>query len=322
MADNQKPILIVRLGAMGDIVHALPAAASLKLSFPERRVVWVVARKWMPLLEGNPHLDSLVPFERRSAAGLAATWKRLRAVRPGLAIDFQGLIQSAVAGRVAAPDYFFGLDRQLARERAATFFYTTAVRAIGPHRVQRCLQLAAAAGADKLTEDAWLPQGRAEGNLPDGHFVLANPFAGWVSKQWPIEFYDQLAQRLQAEGLPLVVNVPESRASELSEFKNLQIHSSSISGLIYATRRATAVIGVDSGPLHIAAALRKPGVAVYGPTDPAQTGPFNSPITVLRAATQTTYKRDDQIHPSMKAISPEQVANALMQSLNAAVSLS
>lgn len=297
---------------MGDIIHALPAAASLRLSFPNRRLVWVVARKWLPLFEGNPYLDEIIPFDRKSVAGLAATWKQLRAVHPGTAIDFQGLMQSALAGRVARPIEFIGLDKSLAREGAAAFLYTKPTHAVGPHRVQRCLQLAVAAGATALTEEAWLPPGSSEGELPASPFVLASPFAGWVSKQWPIECYSALASRLKSYGLTLVVNVPESRASELQVFPDLQVHSSSIAGLIYATRQAHSVVGVDSGPLHIAAALKKPGVAIYGPTDPAQTGPFNSPIRVLRAPTTTTYKRENEIHPSMKAITVEQVANALL----------
>lgn len=316
---TEKPILIVRLGAMGDIIHALPAAASLKLSFPDRRVIWVAARKWVPLLEGNPYLASVIPYERKSVAGLSATWKRLRAIQPGIAIDFQGLVQSALAGRVARPDAFIGLDKTSARESAAAWFYTQPTHAVGPHRVERCLQLAVAAGATNLTEEAWLPAGRAEGDLPASPFVLANPFAGWVSKQWPIDYYDSLAKKLAAEGLSLVVNVPESRAAELQSFKSLQVQCSTIAGLIHATRRAAAVIGVDSGPLHIAAALKKTGVAIYGPTDPAQTGPFKSPITVLRAPnTVTTYRRDNEIHASMKAITPGQVAESLIRSMQAA----
>ncbi len=311
MAGNESPILVVRLGAMGDIIHALPAAASLKLSFPNRKLIWVAATKWHPLFEGNPYLDSVVPFERKSFADLSATWRLLRAIKPGLAIDFQGLIQSAIAGRVAKPDEFVGLDKSFARESAAAFFYTKTVMASGPHRVERCLQLASAAGAKQITEDAWLPQGRSEGNLPKGPFVLASPFAGWISKQWPIDYYEKLAQLLEKKGLSFVVNVPEAKAGQLTEFKNLRVHSSSIAGLVHATRQATAVVGVDSGPLHIAAALKKRGVAIYGPTDPTQTGPFKSPMLVLRANTATTYKREDQIHESMRAITPEQVAEAL-----------
>jgi len=83
-------ILAVRLGAMGDILHALPAVASLKKSFPQKRILWVVARKWMELLEGNPNIDELVPFDREGPAAFAKTWRRLRAIRPEIAIDFQG----------------------------------------------------------------------------------------------------------------------------------------------------------------------------------------------------------------------------------------
>jgi heptosyltransferase-1 len=278
--------------------------------------VWVAARKWLPLFEGNPHLDSVVSFERKSMAELAATWKRLRAIRPGLTIDFQGLLQSALAGRIAGPSEFVGLEKPFVRERAASYFYTKPVYAPGPHRVERGLQLAAAAGANVLTDEAWLPPGRPEGVLPESPFVLANPFAGWAAKQWPIEYYEDLAEKLNSEGFSLVVNVPESKLGELRPFKHLQVHSSSIAGLIYATRRAAAVIGVDSGPLHIAAALKKPGVAIYGPTDPLQTGPFKSPMIVLRAAgVASTYKRGKEIHSSMKSITSEQVAAALLQSV-------
>ena len=104
------------------------------------------------------------------------------------------------------------------------------------------------------------------------------------------------------------MNVPITRASEVP---GLRVHCSGIAGLIHATRKAVAVVGVDSGPLHIAAALKKQGVAIYGPTDPIQTGPFKSPLKVLRVETKTTYKRETKIHPSMRAITPEQVDAAL-----------
>ncbi len=91
---------------------------------------------------------------------------------------------------------------------------------------------------------------------------------------------------------------------------------SSIEGLIDATRRAAAVVGVDSGPLHVAAALAKPGVAIYGPTDPAQTGPYGGSFTVLRdAGALTSYKRRNQIDPSMRAVTPDAVSAALQERL-------
>jgi heptosyltransferase-1 len=309
-------ILVIRLSAMGDIIHALPAVASLKKSFPQSHVAWLVAPKWMPLLEGNPFINELIPFRRHGVRELKASWIRLRALKPDFAIDFQGLVQSAFAGRAAQPKMFYGFDSSVAREPLASVFYTHRIAVRGPHRVDRNLQLANAAGARELTQDAWLPCGRDEGPLPSSPFVLASPFAGWTSKQWPLENYEALAERLNREGLELIANVPEHRAREVSGFRHVRLHTSSIAGLIAATRRSTAVIGLDSGPLHLAAALHKPGVALFGPTDPGRTGPYGGSMTVLRAEeTETTYARHHAIHPSMEAIPVEQVVEALMRSI-------
>ncbi len=309
-------ILVIRLGAMGDIIHALPAVASLRKSFPERPLTWVIAPRWIPLVEGNPYIDSLIAFERGSMHALRSSWNALRALQPHLAIDFQGLVQSAVIGRVARPKLFYGFDSSVAREPLASVLYTHRVAAYGPHRVRRNLQLIQAAGASEITDDVWIPAGRHEGALPSGPFVLANPFAGWIGKQWPIENYELLAERLNREGLELVANVPERRATELAKLKHIRVHTSSLGGLIAATRRSIAVIGVDSGPLHLAAALHKPGVALFGPTDPDRTGPYGPSMSILRAGNiRTTYARHNNIHPSMKAIAPEQVANTLLQSI-------
>lgn len=303
---------------MGDILHALPAVASLKKSFPDRKLVWLVARRWMPLLAGNPFIDELIPFERSGFASLRSTWRRLRDLEPDVAIDFQGLLQSALSGRVARPKEFFGFDKSVARERLASLFYTRRVLVVGPHRIERNLQLIAAAGAAALSHDSWIPPGQPEGRLPSGPFVLTSPFAGWKSKEWPLERYEALGQKLKQDGLALVANVPEHRAAEVRKLIHLHVHTSGIPGLIDATRRATAVIGLDSGPLHLAAALRKPGVALFGPTDPACTGPFGGSMTVLRTAlVETTYKRGCEIHASMTEITVEQVSEALTCVLSA-----
>lgn len=312
-------ILVVRLGAMGDIIHALPAVASLRRSFPKHRITWVVARKWVALLEGNPQVDEIVAFDRKGTGGLAQAWRILRAIRPAIAIDFQGLIQSALVGRASRPEKFIGLHRSQAREGLAAFFYSQQVRTMGPHRVETNLELAAAAGAFELTDQAWIPAGKPEGNLPSGPFVFASPFAGWVSKQWPLENYALLARGLQAEGLPLVVNVPPGFRESLARMPGLQINESGLPGLIDGTRRATAIVGVDSGPMHLAAALGKPGVAIFGPTDPAKNGPFHSKLVVLRdERAVTSYKRNEEIDPSMGAIGVEQVKEALLHAIRAA----
>jgi lipopolysaccharide heptosyltransferase I len=307
-------ILVVRLGAMGDVVAALPAVASLKHSIPHSKITWVIEPKWSVLLEGNPYIDSVIQLDRRTFAGLRDAWRELRAERFDLAVDFQGLIKSAVVATFARPERIFGFNATYAREGPASWFYSTKVPIRRYHAVERNLDLAAAAGATNILHTFPLPAGEPEGELPKGDFVLASPLAGWGAKQWPLEYYARLAERLRREcGVPLVMN-----AAERVEVAGAQPHVSGIPGLIDATRRATAIVGVDSGPLHLAAALAKPGVAIYGPTDPARHGPYGGTIAVLRSpAAVTTYRRTSEPDASMRDIGPDQVFEALAPILSA-----
>lgn len=311
-------LLIVRLGAMGDILHALPAATSLRASFPGTRLVWLTKPRWLPLLEGNPYLDQILLFDRSSPAAILRSLRQIRLIQPAMAFDFQGLIQSAALGRASRPDVFWGFGPRIAREPLAASFYTHRAAPPGPHRAQRNLQLIQAAGAQRICHEAWVPSGRPEGDLPEGPFVLASPFAGWAAKQWPIAAYQEVGRQLAAEGLELVLNVGPQQAAELGNCAGVRTHTSSLAGLIDATRRAIAIVGVDSGPLHLAAALGKPGVAIFGPTDPSANGPFGGTITVLRSpGAVTSYERRQEPDPAMTAVNVGSVLKALFQSLQA-----
>jgi heptosyltransferase-1 len=310
-------ILVVRLGAMGDIIHALPAVASLKHSFPGSQVTWAVEPRWAALLEGNAFVDRVLLLDRNNRGGLARAWRALRAQRFDFAVDFQGLIKSALVACVARTERIYGLAPSLVREPLAALFYSDKVMARAVHRVDRNLELAASAGASTALHSFPMPAGRAEGSLPAGGFVLASPLSGWSAKQWPLEYYARLAGRLRRDtGVPLVLNGPPSAREALAGVADAMVHLSSIEGLIDATRRAAAVVGVDSGPLHVAAALGKPGVAIYGPTDPAQTGPYGASFVVLRSSgAVTSYKRRNEIDASMRAIAPDAVFDALERQL-------
>ncbi len=305
-------ILVVRLGAMGDIIHTLPAVASLKHSFPGWRLAWAVEPKWAPLLEDNPFIDDLLWFRRDGPAGWLESWRGLREHRYEFAVDFQGLIKSALVASAARPVRIFGYHHTQLRERAAALFYSDKTESRSAHMVDRHLDLAASAGAANAIRAFPLPAGRPEGNLPRD-FVLASPLAGWNAKQWPMEYYRALAALVRREwGVPLVLNGPPSALPVFAQIEDAVAHSSGIAGLIDATRRATAVIGVDSGPLHLAAALGRPGVALFGPTDPARNGPYGDSMRVLRSAgAVTTYKRSTSIDESMTRISPDQVFETL-----------
>jgi heptosyltransferase-1 len=307
-------ILVVRLGAMGDIVHTLPAVAWLKQSHPDSLLTWLVEPRWAPLLEGNPYVDQVMLLRRQSFAGLVETRRELRSARYDLAVDFQGLLKSAMAGSAAHPDRFFGFHQSQARERLAAVFYSHKTLSRAVHVVDRNLELAQACGGRwiELMEPFFpLPPGRAESDLPGGDFVLASPLAGWASKQWPMDHYRALAARLRNElGIPLVLDGPPG--ANFAADEGAVPHYSSLPGLIYATRRAAAIVGVDSGPLHLAAALGKHGVAIFGPTDPARNGPYGDSLHVLRTpAAATTYKRGTAIDSSMRNITPDEVFEVL-----------
>ena len=296
---------------MGDIIHALPAVASLRHSFPRARLTWVVQEQWVPLLKGNGVVDRIIVFHRRDPGTWRATRRELRSQPYDLAIDFQGLIKSALIAHMARPEKLVGFGKDAVRERAAGWFYSARAAIRSAHVVDRALELAQFAGASNLVRVFPLPAGSPEGDLPARPFVLASPFAGWASKQWPLEHWSRLARIVKEKlGLPLVLNGAPGTIPEIPETIR---HESGLPGLIDATRRAAAVIGVDSGPLHLAAALGKWGVAIFGPTDPDRNGPYRSEMTVLRQpGTAVSYARGTTIDPSMAAITPEQVCDALI----------
>jgi heptosyltransferase-1 len=281
--------------------------ASLKHSIPGSHLTWAVESKWAQLLGQNPFVDHVATLRRGSPGQFLESCRELRSRRYDFAVDFQGLIKSSTLATIARADRIFGFHRSQVREKAAALFYSTQIQSASPHVVEQNLDLASAAGAASRLRTFPLPQGAPEGPpLPADGFVLANPLAGWRAKQWPLEFYRILGDRLQREvGIPLVLNGPPGSGDPIT-------HISGIPGLIDATRRAIAVVGVDSGPLHLAAALGKPGVAIFGPTDPARNGPYGETFTVLRSPDAvTTYKRGSPIDFSMREISPDDVLNAL-----------
>jgi heptosyltransferase-1 len=219
-----------------------------------------------------------------------------------------------------------GFETAALREPFAAKFYTEQVGATGAHVVDQNLSAVRrlVGGADGAIEFP-LPEGECSAALPPGDFVLTTPVAGWGSKQWPSRHYARLAGLIhQGLGMPLVLDCAPGDVGYVQEIarsappESVVVHSSTIPQLIGATRRARAVLGVDSGPLHLAAALGKPGVAVFGPTDPARNGPYGGTLTVLRATTAaTTYRREANVSCAMSSISAEQAYEELRRTLTA-----
>ncbi len=317
-------LLVLRLGAMGDILHALPAVEALARSFPRVRIHWLIKPQWTPLLEGHPMLQRLLPYQRRSWASLRSLAGELRAQEYDVALDLQGLLQSALLAVLSGARHRVGYSRASAREPLAAAFYHAGITSQSVHIVHRHLDVVKALGSTAAPAPCWLPAGTEDGELPASPFVLAAPFAGWASKQWPLEFYGELAGLLQPHGLTLVLNVAERDRQRLASLPGVHVHCSNIAGLIHATRRATAVVGLDSGPLHLAAALGRPGVALFGPTDPTRNGPLlldGGPIAVLRpASVVTSYKRGNEMLKEMRETKPQFVLDALLNAIQVAAS--
>ena len=329
-------VLILRFGALGDIVHTLPAAAHLRRALPDARIVWAVEPRWLPILEGHPAIDRFValplkawrknPFAGPARAAVRAAMEALRAERFDLAIDFQGLLKSGLTAWRSGARERVGFERTELRERLAACCYTRAIAVHRRHVVDKNLALArGAVGGEAGTAEVSLPAGAVSPSLPAGEFLLASPFAGWRAKEWPLERYAELAARAWTERrLPLALDCAPGDAAEAAALAalappgSLIPHPSSLAELLGATRRARAVIGVDSGPLHLAAALDAPGVALFGPTDPARNGPYGSSFRVLRApGAATSYKRGGGYSASMLALSVDQVWEALTERLDA-----
>lgn len=296
---------------MGDILHTLPAVADLRASLPHAELAWAVEPKWIPILQSENFIHHLIPVNRRDPLSVWIAAKWLRRWQPDLAIDFQGLIKSAAVTLLSGAPRRLGYAAEEIRERSAAILYNELQTGGGGHIVDRHRRLASFGKPLNTPARFPLPEGFADSSLPENGFVLAAPFAGWGAKQWPIENYALLGERLRNEAnLTLVLNVAPGQVFPESEF--LFRHQSSLEGLIDATRRAKAVLGLDSGPMHLAAALGKPGVALFGPTDPARNGPYGGTVHTLRIpGAQSTYKRSAQPAESMRQLSVDMVWNEL-----------
>jgi heptosyltransferase-1 len=345
-------ILIVRLGAMGDVVHTLPAVAALRAGIPEVRIGWVIEERWADLLaaEGalagpggtpeKPLVDAIHLVNTkawRSALFSDETWRELRAVlseirasKYDIAVDFQGAVKSAFFARWSGAPVHIGLSRP--KERAASMMYTHRVPTTKLHVVEENLELAAAIAPnvqpptrDLLPHDP-VAEEWCEAELKRRairEFVVISPGAGWGAKAWPAERYGETARALSAIGLAAVVNFGPgeeelARAAVAASGGSAQAISCAIAELIALTRRARLCIGGDTGPTHLAAMLGVPVVTIFGPTDPRRNGPYGSRSIVLRSeASQTSYSHSAKIDAGLLAITVEQVADASRRLLEA-----
>jgi heptosyltransferase-1 len=349
-------ILIVRMGAFGDILHALPAVTGIRAALPDATIGWLVEDNWSELLVAQRTISSaselsaqkpvvnLVhsvntrrwrrrmydPATAREAVGVI---KKVRAAGYDAALDFQANVKSAIFAAMSRAPIHAGFADP--RERLAGLFYSQQFPRESEHVVEQNHSLAAQAlhqylGSAVLTLPApQLPRDAASEawveaeikKLGIASFAIVNPGAGWGGKQWPAERFGELAKALARHNLKTLVNFGPGEA----DLAQVVVRASdgnafpvgcTVGQLIAVTRRARILIGGDTGPLHLAAALEVPVVGLYGPTDPARTGPFGTQsITLRHPDSETTFSHHRRPDEGLLKIEAQDVIAAARQLL-------
>jgi len=286
-----RTLLVVKPSSLGDIVHTLPVASLIKRAWPDTRLRWLINPEWAPLLEGNPDINEVIPFPRRELGGGTKVIKQVRWLRKvraryrsDLVLDFQGLLRSAIVGRACRGQSFLGLSD--AREGARFFYDRTAPVNRDSHAVDRYLNLAALLGLEITGPLEWkLPAGTPPACIEtylgqQEPFILLHPFSRGKGKS-----LSRKETEVFCRAVPFRVVVAgrtdEAPLTALPNVINL-LNQTSISELIWLIRQARFVVSVDSGPMHIAAALQKPLLSIHTWSDPARVGPYHPEAWVLQ----------------------------------------
>jgi len=330
---------------MGDILHSMPAVTALRQAHPEWVIGWAIEPQWRglfcangcePRTETMPLVDQIhiVPAKLWAKAPLSpSTWRdilrvrrELRAMQYDVAVEMQGAVRAAMVARWARTERIVGEAKP--RETPARWFFDQKVPTRGLHVIEQSLEVAGAIFGEDLPTPLPLlpcdPVAEAKAAEMPRPFVLLSPGAGWGAKRWPTERYGQVARRMAEAGYAVVINVgpaEEHLGREVMESSGGAARSliPSMDELIAVTRRAALAIAGDTGPLHLASALGRPVVGIYGPTDPARNGPFHCPSRVLRHPESVRdHSRRPEPEAGLLTITPEDVTEAALELLREA----
>jgi ADP-heptose:LPS heptosyltransferase len=341
----ERRFLIVRLGSLGDIVHTFPAVAGLRETFPKSEIIWLTDPRWKFLVESSGLASEVWTTATRSFASVRDAIHRVRHTKWDAAVDYQGLWKSAALPFWGGVKRRIGFSSETIREFGVPLLYTDRVKATAKHIADQNGELSLRAGArkgvgcftlsvpaeDEGAADAFLLRSGAE------RYVVLSPGGGWRSKCWPPERFGALCREVRESlGLRCVLNYGPGEEHLVAAVRagsgnsDPLLHNAGLGELMAVLRHASCVVGGDTGPLHLAAGLGTPVVALFGPTDPARNGPYRtadcraasggverslSKVTrdiVLRsAAARTSHKRGDQPDRSMLDIELDSVFEAV-----------
>jgi heptosyltransferase-1 len=334
-------ILLIRTSALGDVVHALPVLATLRARLPEATIAWVVDAAFAPLLEGHPDLDQLLPVplrswkrERGSLRAASRVWaavRRIRAFRADVTLDLMGNHKAGVLARLSGAPRRLGHRRADRREPSSALWLNEHVVARGEHAIDRALSVLDALGiatepAPRVrlacTSDAAGLALLAETPEPP---LLIQPGAGWGNKRYPSAAFGAVAAALATDLPVAVLSAPgeeDLAASVVAASGNLarHWHAPSLPMLATLLAGARALVGGDTGPLHLAHALGTPVLGLFGPTDPRRNGPWQVPEAALVRPLPCSFchRRFAEAKACLLAISPAEVVRRAREMLAAA----
>ncbi len=294
--------LLVRLGALGDIVHALPAAAALRERYPDAQVDWLVDIRHAAVLDLVPVISRRVVVDSRRWGASFRAVRALRRERYDAAVDLQGLVKSAAFARMSGAARVIGFARAHLREPIAAGFYSEACDpGDATHVIDKNMSVLTLFGIaerrrqfpiavpESVTCEPVVERVRRAGLRG---YTLINPGAAWPNKRWPPARFGEIASLLSERHrlLPVVLWGPgeQALAAGVVEASNgiaMVAAPTGIGDLLALARGARLMVSGDTGPLHLAAAVGTPVVALFGPTDPARNGPWDaSDISLSRFA--------------------------------------
>ena len=283
-------VLIIKPSSLGDIIHALPAVNLIRRRYPDAHLAWLVNTGFTSLLQNCPLIDEIIPFPRHEFRKLPALVKRLRQNPYNLVIDLQGLLRSGLLTAVTGARRRVGFAATFARE-GAHLAYNEIVPVGRPHAVERNLLVARHLGCD-WTGAIEFPLGTTAACQTSVTALLAgltapiavNPAARWPTKFWGDDKFAAVIRHLPAARVILTGAATEAaRIAGIAPACRNLAGQTDLAQLTEIYRRCAVVITNDSGPMHLAAAVGTPVVAIFGPTDPAITGPYGKQHRVLRA---------------------------------------
>jgi lipopolysaccharide heptosyltransferase II len=296
-------ILILKPSSLGDVIQALPVLRLLKLHFKDAEIFWWIDAALAPLLEGDPDLTGIILFHRKRWESplhwpeVFQSVREMRAQKFDLVIDLQCLLRSAAFAWFANGKKLVGLDET---REGARGFYDLAVprKSFHTHAVDWYLAVLPALGVPVHNNFVWLPERKqvadavsSKFKIQNSQLILLQPGARWENKRWPVKYFAELV-RLVAEKFPearfaILGNGDDQSLGEIisraAPEKTLNLCSrTSLPEIIEIIRRCDLMITNDTGPMHVAAALGKPLIALFGPTEPRRTGPYGQLENVLR----------------------------------------